>query len=135
MNALPSDEDKSLKQYSTEIYLLVMPTKFNFFKTSMPETRKADIYLGCLDGSVFVDFGVSDDNFVVLVRISFDGYGCCNLDDTAVAFSAMDSQEFMKEIGKEKLHQETICRLVKKIVHMNKDRIWKEALEEYGLLK
>ena len=112
-----------------------MPAKFNFFKTSMPETRKADFYLGCLDGSVFVDFGVSADNFVLLVRISFDGYDCCNLDGTAVALSAMDSQEFLKEIGKEKLHQETICRLVKKIVHMNKDLIWKEALEEYGLLK
>jgi hypothetical protein len=27
-----------------------MKKDFGFFKTKMPETRKADFYLGCLDG-------------------------------------------------------------------------------------
>jgi hypothetical protein len=111
-----------------------MNVEFNFFKTSMPETRKADFYLGCLDSSVFVDFNISNDNLIYLVRISFDGYGCCNLYDNAESLNVTDSQEFLKEIEKEILNQETIGSLVKQIVKMNQDLIWKDALEEYGLL-
>ena len=99
----------------------------------MPGTRKADVYLGCCDGSVFVDFNISKDNLISLVRISFDGYGCCNLDETAESLNATNSQEFLREIEQEILNQEAIGRLVQKIVKMNKDLIWKEALEEYGL--
>ena len=47
----------------------------------MPESRKADYYLSCLDSSVFIDFNRSNENLISLVRISFDGYGCCNLDE------------------------------------------------------
>ena len=115
--------------------MVSMPAEFSFFKTSMPETRKADFYLGCLDGAVFVDFNILSDNLVSLVRISFDGYGCCTLEDTAECFNVTDSQEFLKEIEQENLNQETIGRLVTKIVQMNKDFIWNDALEEYGLLQ
>ena len=80
-------------------------------------------------------FNISNDRLISLVRISFDGYGCCNLDDSAESLNVTDSQEFLIEIEKEILHQETICFLVKKIVKMNKDLIWQDALEEYGLLK
>ena len=114
--------------------MVSLPTAFNFYKTSMPDSRKADFYLGCLEGSVFVDFNLSNDNLISLVRISFDGYGCCNLDETAARFNLRDSQEFLNEIGKENLNQETIGSLVKKIVQMNRNLIWKDALEEYGLL-
>ena len=46
----------------------------------------------------------------------------------------MDSQEFLNELEEDILNQETIGRLVKKIVQMNKGPIWEDALEEYGLL-
>ena len=111
-----------------------MHARLNFFKTSMPETRKADIYLGCLDGSVFMDFKISTDNLICLRRISFDGYGCCNLDETGERLSVRDSRVFLKEMAKEEFNQETVCGLVKKIIRMNKDLIWNDALLEYGLL-
>lgn len=111
-----------------------MNIDFNFFKTSMPESRKADVYLGCLEGSVFVDFNITNANYISLVRISFDGYGCCTLDDNVECLNVTESQEFLLEIEKEVLHQETIGRLVMKIVNLNKELIWQDALEEYGLL-
>ena len=114
--------------------LRTMNTEFNFFKTLMPTTRKADIYLGCLDGSVFIDFNITNDNLISLVRISFDGYGCCTLGDTARSLNVMDSQEFLNELEEDILNQETIGRFVKKILQMNKGLIWEDALEEYGLL-
>ena len=101
----------------------------------MPESRKADIYLGCLEGSVFADFKISSDNLIILVRISFDGYGCCNLDETAQSLNATDSLEFLEEIGKETFNQEAICRLVQTVIQLNQNLIWNDALKEYGLLK
>ncbi len=111
-----------------------MNKDFDFFKTSMPQTRKADYYLGCLDSSVFIDFDRSIDNLIFLVRISFDGYGCCNLDNKAKHLNPKDSQEFIEEIEKENLNQETIGRLVQKIIKINKNHIWKDVIEEYGLI-
>lgn len=44
---------------------------FGFFKWTMPESRKADFYLGCLDDSVFLDFNYSTNKCINLCRISF----------------------------------------------------------------
>ena len=111
-----------------------MNTKIIFFKTVMPGTRKADFYLGCFEGSVFLDFTISTENRICLRRISFDGYGCCNLDGTTESLNVRDSKVFLTEMVEEELNQETIRELVKKIIRMNKDQIWNDALQDYGLL-
>jgi len=112
-----------------------MNQDFDFFKTTMPKTRKADYYLGCLDSSVFIDFNHSKDNRIFLVRISFDGYGCCNLDERAKYLDKENSQKFITEIKKEKLNQEKIEKLVKEAIKINKEYIWTDAIEEYGLIE
>jgi hypothetical protein len=111
-----------------------MNQDFDFFKTTMPESRKADYYLGCLDSSVFMDFNRSIDNRISLVRISFDGYGCCELDERGTLLNHTESQKFIEEMEKEKLNQEKISRLVNEIIKINKGLIWMDAIEEYGLL-
>lgn len=73
---------------------------FDFFKTSMPYTRKADFYLGCLDGSVFIDFNRIGKDQISLVRISFYGYGCCNLDKKTELLNQDESALFIEEINK-----------------------------------
>ncbi len=50
-----------------------MNQPFDFFITTLPPTRQADYYLGCLNASVFIDFNCSDENLIYLIRISFDG--------------------------------------------------------------
>ncbi len=112
-----------------------MNQDFDFFKTTMPETRKADYYLGCFDSSVFLDFNRSDDNRIFLVRISFDGYGCCELDERANHLNHQYSQKFIGEIEKKKLNQETMKILVKEVIKINKEYIWTDAIEEYGLIE
>lgn len=108
--------------------------KFNFFKTTMPKSRKADFYLGCLTGSVFIDFNRLEKDQISLVRISFDGYGCCDLDEETKNLSKKDSTLFINEMDNEHLNQKIITGLVKKIISLNKERIWNDALEEYELL-
>ena len=112
-----------------------MNQDFDFFKTSMPSSRQADYYLGCLDGSVFIDFNRTKDDDIKLVRISFDGYGCCDLDEQAKSLNLEDSKKFIEEVEKEELNQETLEELVKKVIEINKDLIWSDAIEEYGLVK
>jgi hypothetical protein len=115
-------------------YSFVMEEGFGFFKTTMPDSRKADFYLGCLDGSVFIDFNQSSDRLISLCRISFDGYGCCNLKDTTNQLSLEMSKKFIEEISKAELDQENLTPLVKELIKLNKNQIWTDALEEYNLL-
>jgi hypothetical protein len=112
-----------------------MKQNFEFFKTDMPESRKADFYLGCLDGSVFLDFNQSNENLISLCRISFDGYGCCNLDSNAIHLDYRLSQEFLEEISNDQLNQEKITRLVLNLIELNKDNIWADALKKYHLIE
>jgi hypothetical protein len=112
-----------------------MNQNFEFFQTTMPDSRKADYYLGCLNSSVFIDFNRSEDNRIYLRRISFDGYGCCNLDIKVNHLNHQDSQNFIEEMEKEELDQAVITLLVKTAIKMNKEHIWTDALEEYGLIE
>ena len=107
---------------------------FDFFKIIMPESRKADFYLGCLDGSVFIDFNQSRDGLISLCRISFDRYGCCNIADTTNFLTFEMSKKFIEEITKEELDQEKLTPLVKEIIKINQEYIWTDALEEYNLI-
>ncbi len=112
-----------------------MEQNFNFFKTQMPDTRKADFYLGCCNSSVFIDFNLSNDKLISLCRISFDGYGCCNLTDTNEYLNFEKSKKFIEEITKNELDQEKLTPLVKEVIRINQDYIWGDALIQYGLIE
>lgn len=112
-----------------------MDQDFNFFKTTLPKTRKADYCLGCLDSSVFIDLDRAKDNYISLVRISFDGYGCCELDNSAENLNLIDSAEFIEEIQKDKLNQEVIAKLVREIIRINKNQICTDAIIEYKMIE
>lgn len=111
-----------------------MNKDFEFFKTTMPDSRKADFYLGCLDSSVFIDFNLTPDKLISLYRISFDGYGCCNLDSKAKCIDDQLSKDFVEQISKDHLDQEKITKIVLELIRLNKDNIWTDALEEYNLI-
>jgi len=111
-----------------------MKQDFDFFKTTMPDSRKADFYLGCLDGCVFLDFNYTTDKRINLCRISFDGYGCCNIDNNAKSLDDQLSKVFVDEIGKDNLDQREITKVVLELIRLNKENIWVDALEEYNLI-
>lgn len=111
-----------------------MGQDFGFFKTTMPDSRKADFYLGCLDGSVFIDFNQTSDGNISLCRISFDGYGYCDIKNKANPLAIELSEKFVEEITKEKLDQEKLTALVKESIKINQENIWTDALMEYNLI-
>jgi hypothetical protein len=107
---------------------------FGFFIASMPSSRPADYYLGCLDGSVFIDFNNSHNNHIYLTRISFDGYGCCDIGDQAKPMDAIDSNNFKRIIYEQKINQNELSQIIKKTICNNKDLLWEDALIEYKLI-
>ena len=112
-----------------------MTQDFGFFKWKMPDSRKADFYLGCLDSCVFIDFNLTTDKLISLCRISFDGYGCCSLKDSLNLLDFEKSKKFIKEITKDELEQESLTPLVLELIEINKGHIWTDALEEYNLIE
>ena len=102
-------------------------------RVTMPKTRKAAYCLGCLDGTVFMDFDITKDNLIYLKRISFDGYGCCELKHYKT-LDKKDSSEFIKEITANELNENNISSLVKKIIKLNQEYIWQDALAAFQLL-
>lgn len=107
---------------------------FDFFKLTMPDSRIADFYLGALDGCVFLDFNLTGDKLINLCRISFDGYGCCDIDNPK-CLDGQSSKDFINEVGKENLDQVKITELVLELVQLNKESIWTDALAEYGFIE
>jgi len=104
-----------------------------FFITTMPDTRPADYYLGCLGGSVFLDFDNYEDDRIRLKRISFDGYGCCDLGDQALPMTEVDSRAFKKIIETRLSDKSRLTTIAKKTILNNRNLIWEDALNEYGL--
>jgi hypothetical protein len=101
--------------------------------TKVDPFREADFILSFQNGAVFIDFNRTPDNLIYLVRISFDGYGCCNL-EKKIILGKETSKQFLGEMAKEGLDQNVITLIVKEAINENKDQIWIEALEEYGLV-
>ena len=111
-----------------------MKKEFGFFKHVMHETRKADYYLGCLGGSVFLDFNKSSEGLISLCRISFDGYGCYTITNSNNVLNYELSQKFIKEIDKNDIEQEKLTALVIELIKINQEYIGSEVLEEYDLI-
>ena len=98
----------------------------------MPDTRPADYYLGYLDGSVFLDFNNQMDR-ICLARISFDGFGCCELGEKAIPLDQADSKVFKALVRDGITDQDLTEKIVKRAIALNKSLIWTDALEEYQL--
>jgi len=94
---------------------------FYFFKWTMPASRKADFYLGCLEGCVFIDFNLTKDKLISLCRISFDGYGCCDLIDNTNLLDFEKSKQFIAELTKDELDQGNLTPLVKELIKINQE--------------
>ena len=104
-----------------------------FSITTMPPTRPADYYLCYLDGCVFIDFNKNQTGQIQLIRISFDGYGCCNVQN-AIPMESNDVKAFKAMMKTGILDQSLLVTIVKKTIAANKDLIWEDALAKYDLL-
>lgn len=112
---------------------LIMPDQ-GFFVASMPSSRPADYYLGYMEGCVFLDFNNCAGDKVSLIRISFDGYGCCELEERPIPLNRNDSRRFREIIQTNIEEQIEMLGIVKRAIKLNENSIWADALKEYNLI-
>src|SRR6476619_2177568 len=88
----------------------------------------------CLQGgSVFADFDTDDANIISLRRISFDGYGCCEVEPIS-KMSLGDSRLLLDAIARGELENVQVEEVLRRYFQENKDVIWSDALVEHDLL-
>ena len=82
----------------------------------------------------FLDFNNFSADKISLVRISFDGFGCCELGTAAVPLDRESSIKF-KSLMKNKIQDQLLLDgLVKEAIKLNAHLIWTDALQEYDLI-
>lgn len=98
-------------------------------------TRPCTFSLALDGGSVFADFDVCKEGLVSLVRISFDGYGCCNVEQgDTTSMSTEDSSVLLTARADETLNTAKVRSLLRRYFAANSKVLWQDALAEYGLL-
>lgn len=89
----------------------------------------------CLqDSSVFADFDVDPDGRVYVVRISFDGYGCCHAPADVGRMSDRDSAALLAMVDHDALTADAEP-ILRSYFQRNRDALWSDALAEHELLE
>jgi hypothetical protein len=96
-------------------------------------TRPCSFCLCLQEGSVFADFDVDGEGVVSLRRISFDGFGCC-YPAAAAVMSLEDSRELREAVASETVAGPRVAAVLRRFFEHVQDVLWKDALEEHGLL-
>lgn len=91
--------------------------------------------MACCDDSVFIDFDNYNSGQIVIIRISFDGYGCCNIhSDKILPVSKEHSLLFKLMFNSGKIDQDKLKQIIACTLRMNIELIWEDALNKYELI-
>ncbi|CAN5425989.1 hypothetical protein BH18ACI3_BH18ACI3_15180 [soil metagenome] len=90
--------------------------------------------LSLQDDSVFADFDVDGEGCVLLVRISFDGFGCCYTAEKIRSMSSEISRTWIDLVEADDTRAEVMSTILSQYFLANSDVIWKDALEEHHLV-
>jgi hypothetical protein len=99
----------------------------------MLPTRPCRFCLALQGGSVFADFDVDSDDRVFVVRISFDGYGCCHAPADVGRMNAHDSAALlgMVQAG---AFDERAAPVLRNYFQQIRAALWSDALARHRLL-
>ncbi|QYJ83027.1 hypothetical protein [Shewanella aegiceratis] len=86
------------------------------------------------DASIFVDFDVNPNGCLYLVRISFDGYGCCEPKAEVKEMDTVSSEILKAQIENNSFQSPEIRDVLSNYFCENKSVLWEEALLEYELI-
>ena len=99
-------------------------------------TRPCHLGLALQDDSVFADFDMDEEGCFYLVRISFDGYGCCYPDKTVelVKISSDQSARLINYIERSDLEHPELSAIIQSYLFAARGAIWEDALKHHGLI-
>ena len=97
-------------------------------------TRPCNFCLCLQGGSVFADFDTDDAEIISLRRISFDGFGCCEVGQSITKMSSGDSRLLLDAIARGELGSVQVEQALRRYFRENKNVIWSDALAKHDLL-
>lgn len=100
----------------------------------MPKSRKADYHICCNEGAVYIDFDEQPNGRIKLIRISFDGHGCYEVNEELNEMRMQDSYLFRKMMIHKEIDQEEMNRILCAYFFENKGLMQYDAMTEYGLI-
>ena len=95
-------------------------------------SRPCRFCLSLQDGSVFADFDVDEEGRAFLLRISFDGYGCCGGEFKKMSLD--DSHTLIAAVDQGAVQDPRIEMLLRTNLQKNTHLIWDDALATHELL-
>lgn len=100
-----------------------------------PGTRESDFAFCIGDSAIFADFKVDDEGLVFLVRISFDGFGCCTLDAKSVTrMTRSESEAICNMATARSVDVARAEPILRRHFAENQAIIWADALKEHDLI-
>jgi hypothetical protein len=97
-------------------------------------TRPCKYCLAFQDDSVFSDFNINQAGCLYLVRISFDGYGCCTPEIGIGFIEVISSKSLISAIESNSLKSLQASKILSNYFLENRSFLWEEALLEYKLI-
>src|SRR5262249_31859335 len=91
--------------------------------------------LGLQDDSVFADFDLDNKGRIFLLRISFDGYGCCTTAKDVRPMSPDISNRLIHLVEANNFGSGELAAILSQYFRENSDVIWLDALEAHNLLQ
>lgn len=70
-----------------------------------------------------------------VVRISFDGFGCCVTDEKVTRLPLDESHTLVQMVDTDDVNRDEIREILYRYFDQNKTAIWREALEDHELLR
>ncbi|NVK21838.1 MAG: hypothetical protein HWD86_04925 [Kangiellaceae bacterium] len=98
------------------------------------DTRNCQFCLALQNDAVFMDFYIKENGCLILLRISFDGYGCCYPSSGLKELDSKSSKTLLNLIQKDNLNSTQTCKIISNYLKDNKKSLWEEALQEHQLI-
>ena len=95
-------------------------------------TRPCRFCIALQEDGVFADFDVDEEGRAFLVRISFDGYGCCDGDFKKMSLE--DSRTLIAEVERGSFEDPKVEMVLRSYFQENAGAIWEDALTTHELL-
>jgi hypothetical protein len=100
-------------------------------------SRPCHYGLALQDDSVFADFNIDQNGCLYLVRISFDGYGCCRI-ASAYGIGRIESERsnyLIQQIQTDYSTNYEANKILMEYFNANKKWLWEDALKNHGLIQ
>lgn len=97
-------------------------------------TRPCRFSLNLQDCCVYADFDVDAANQVYAVRVSFDGYGCCDAPSDIRRMNPKDSLALLQMVSAQSFDIEIADPLLRRYFNEIAPQLWDDALRDHDLI-